>query len=162
MIAIDEAFLTPLHVKASNSERKRMSHNFHLTYEDTIQRMLNVLNPGTYVRPHKHEQPDKREAFIVLEGRVAVIEFDDRGEIIQAIVLDRLNKVYGCELAPKVWHTIVCLKADSVLYEVKDGPYLVSTDKNFASWSPEEGSPESSIYLQNLIKTLSELHGIKQ
>jgi cupin fold WbuC family metalloprotein len=154
MIKIDKDFLAPILIKASNSERKRTNYNFHQFAEDTLQRMLNVLNTGTYVRPHKHENPDKREAFIILKGKIAVIEFDDMGNVIENILLTAHYDNYGCEIAPKSWHTIICLEDNSVIYEVKDGPYIATIDKNFASWAPEEGSEEADEYNKRLLEKL--------
>ena len=42
-----------------NSPRLRLNHNFHDDLADPINRMLNALEPGTYLQPHKHENPDK-------------------------------------------------------------------------------------------------------
>jgi hypothetical protein len=42
------------------------------------------------------------------------------------------------------------LESGSVVYEVKDGPYLPLSDKNFASWAPKEGHPECEEFLRKL------------
>ena len=157
MIVIDKDFIEPVILKARLSERKRTNYNFHEVMEDTLQRMLNVLNTGTYVRPHKHENPDKREAFVILEGRVAVVEFNNQGVPVQCIILDIRNKVYGCEIAAGKWHTIICLEDNSVLYEVKDGPYHALSDKNFAPWAPAEGNAEALDYMEKLLKQINKL-----
>lgn len=60
----DLKFLQKLSKEANVSPRKRKNYNFHETPEDSIQRMLNALHPDTYIRPHKHENPDKREVFV--------------------------------------------------------------------------------------------------
>ena len=49
-----------------------------------------------------------------------------------------------------VWHTLVPLADDTLILEIKRGPYCAETDKTFAAWSPEEGSPEPSSYLKQL------------
>lgn len=154
MIKIDKQFIAPLLVKASNSERKRTNYNFHQFADDTLQRMLNILNTRTYVRPHKHENPDKREAFIILEGKVVVIEFDEKGTPVESIILQSNSDNYGCEIAPKTWHTIICLENNSVIYELKDGPYIASIDKNFAPWAPEEGNENAEAYNKKLLEKL--------
>ena len=75
---IDDKLIKPLTIKAANSVRKRTNYNFHKRNDDPLQRMLNVLQPGTYVQPHKHENPDKRETFIILQGRLLIILFKYR------------------------------------------------------------------------------------
>jgi len=139
MIKIDKQFTDKYIHLASSSERKRTNYNFHKEMSDTLQRMLNILNKNTYVQAHKHENPDKREVFIILTGKVLVVEFDDLGKITEHIILDRELGNYGCEIASGTWHTIICLENNSILYELKDGPYIVETDKQFAAWTPTEG-----------------------
>lgn len=141
--------------EARLSSRMRKNFNYHELLTDPINRMLNALEPGTYVQPHKHEDPDKREVFLILTGRMGVFIFDDDGNVIQTAVLDRDTGVYGIEIPPRVWHAVVSLAPGSVVYEVKDGPYEPLNDKNFATWAPKEGAPEAAEYLaklENLIR----------
>ena len=49
-----------------------------------------------------------------------------------------------------VWHTLVPLANDTVILEIKRGPYNAATDKTFASWAPEEGSPAAHSYLRKM------------
>lgn len=149
---IDQKVLSSAVEKAKNSLRKRVNVNFHADYADPINRLLNAMEPGTYVRPHKHENPDKREVFLILTGLVAVIIFNSNGKVIQCVQLGAKAGAYGIEIPEKTWHTVVSLESGTVLYEVKDGPYIPMTDKNFASWAPAEGSPECPDYLETLCK----------
>ncbi len=154
MINIDDDLLDQVTKKARSSARLRMNYNFHSGPEDTLQRMLNAMEPGTYLRPHKHEDPDKREVFFALRGRLCIIEFDDTGEIFAHTILDARKGSYGTEIPERTWHSIISLESGSVAYEVKDGPYAPINDKNFASWAPAEGSPEVEKYLNQLIAKL--------
>ncbi len=115
--------------------------------------MLNAVEPGSYVQPHKHENPDKREVFILLRGKMAVVFFDDDGNITENLILDNKEN-YGVEIPPAVWHTIIALERGTVVYEVKDGPYSPSDDKNFASWAPKEDEKESADYIRHILKSL--------
>ena len=150
MIKIDDLLLSTLSEKAKKSTRKRINHNFHKEYSDLLQRMLNAIEPNSYIRPHKHENPDKREIFIILKGKMVVVEFDDNGDIIDHTVLDASKGVFGVEISVKSYHTIFSLEEGSIAYEIKDGPYIVSEDKNFASWAPAEDDINASGFLQNL------------
>ncbi len=152
MIKIDREFTNSLIEKAAHSERRRSNYNFHKDLSDTLQRMLNIMNTDTYVCPHKHINPDKREAFILLTGKVLVLEFDDSGKITDYIILDNKNGSYGCEIELKSWHTIICMEDTTILYEVKDGPYDAVTDKVFASWAPKEGDTDCLEYNKKLLK----------
>ena len=137
--------------KAKVSPRRRMNYNFHKEYSDTLQRMLNAMEPLSYIQPHKHENPDKREAFFALRGRFIVVEFDEVGNITDHTLLNPLAGNFGAEIPERTYHTIIALDPDTVAYEVKDGPYAPINDKNFASWAPQEGSAEAEKYLRGIL-----------
>jgi len=154
MIKIDKNLLNETSDFAKKSERKRKNYNFHKIAEDTLQRMLNAIEPGTYVQPHKHENPDKREAFIILRGKALVIEFDNFGNISDYFILDYSTENVAVEISAKVYHTLISLSSNTIVYELKDGPYKVENDKNFAKWAPKEGDTSVNEYLKNLIEKI--------
>ncbi len=154
MIRIDRNLINPLKEDAKESPRKRINFNFHPEPSDPMHRMLHASNKGTYVQPHKHESPDKTEAFIILTGRVLVIEFNDEGEIVDHILMDASKGNYGVEIPPKIWHSLITLEDDSVFYEVKNGPWDPSNDKFFASWAPKEGDANAENYINSILQKL--------
>lgn len=154
MIKINEHLISAISEKGKNSTRKRTMHNFHKQSEDPIQRMINAIEPGSYVQPHKHENPDKREAFIILQGRMLVVEFDESGNITDHIILNALDKNYATEIAQGVWHTIISLEEGTAVYELKDGPYIPLTDKNFAPWAPKEETEGTKEYIEKILSLL--------
>jgi len=154
MIRIDTPLLDSVSSQAKSLPRRRKNYNFHKEYTDNLQRLLNAMEPLSYIQPHKHEDPDKREVFFALRGRILVIEFDENGKIIDHIILDPLKGVFGAEIPEKIFHTIISLESGTVAYEVKDGPYDPFNDKNYASWAPEEGSAGAADYLSGLMKKL--------
>lgn len=154
MITIDRELASSVADQAKSSPRLRKNHNFHANYDDPVNRMLNAFEPGTYVRPHKHESPDKCEVFIVLTGKAVALRFDDAGTIIEHAVLDSVSGVYGVEFAPREWHSIISLAPGTVLYEVKPGPYAPISDKNFAPWAPPEESSQTTGYLASILAKL--------
>jgi len=147
---VSEKLLNELSEKAKNSSRKRMNHNFHDDLADPINRMLNALEPETYLQPHKHENPDKREVFVLIRGSFVVIFFDETGNPTNFVLLNREKGNYAVEIPVGAWHTVIALEAGSVFYEVKDGPYLPINDKNFASWAPKESDKGCGEYLSKL------------
>jgi len=155
MIRIDKHIIDPIVDKARSSARKRMNYNFHKDEDAVVQRMLNVIEPGTYIRPHKHENPDQNEVFILFSGKALVIEFSDEGTISETYILDPLVGNYGVEISAGIYHTIIALAPDTVAYEVKEGPYLPATVKHFAAWAPEEGNSDADEYLNHLIELSS-------
>jgi len=109
------------------------------------------MQPGTYLQPHKHENPDKREVFIALKGKFIALEFDDYGNITDSMVLDPTKGNYAAEVAERTYHSVICLEPDSVIYELKDGPYDPNDDKHFANWAPKEGEKECEEFINKIL-----------
>jgi cupin fold WbuC family metalloprotein len=154
MIKITDDFLEGLSEKARDLPRKRINHNLHKNYGETVQRLLNAAEPGTYIRPHKHEDPDKIEVFMILKGRIVVVEFDADGSIRDHAVLDRAGEISVAEVPPRTWHSFIALDSGSVVYEFKEGPYDKIADKNFAPWAPKEGVPEAQAFNEKILGAL--------
>ncbi len=152
MIKIDQSLIKGLAEIARNSPRKRINHNFHTDASDPLQRLLNVMHPGTYLRPHKHENPDKREVFIALKGKFLALEFNDEGKVVDFIILDPEAGNYAAEVPARTYHSIICLEPDSVIYELKDGPYDPKDDKHFASWAPKEGEGSCDQFIRSILR----------
>jgi len=133
---------------AKNDKRKRKNYNFH-NLSDNVQRMLNAIEPDSYIRPHKHINPPKIEFFIVLKGKFYVVFFNENGEIYDVVYLDGKKNI-GIDIKPGVIHSLISLKKGGVIFETKDGPYDPSTDKKFPDWAPLENTIESYNYLKKL------------
>ena len=146
---VDSTLIASLIERARQSPRRRVNHNFHAGMDDNPHRFLNVMLEGTYVTPHRHQDPPKSESFLVLEGRVALFTFRPGGEVDSIQVLG--GDPVGADLAPGVWHTIAVLTPYAVCFEVKPGPYSAANDKDFAPWAPREGDPAAPAYLESLI-----------
>jgi cupin fold WbuC family metalloprotein len=138
--------------EANKTPRKRTLLRLH-EHEEPVQRMVNAILPGSYVAPHKHEMPDKVELFTILKGRVAVMEFDDRGNVEVITLIEERGPARIVELPPRLYHTVVALEP-SALLEIIEGPYVEATHKRFAPWAPLEDNPKASdyyLYLQSII-----------
>ncbi|MCT4597327.1 MAG: WbuC family cupin fold metalloprotein [Vallitalea sp.] len=136
MKIIDEKLLDEVSIEAKSSPRKRMNYNFHEDIEDPVNRMLNALEVGTYLPPHRHHNPDKAEIFLVLRGKIAVYTFDELGEVLTSQIVSPKYKCYGVEIPPCTWHSLVVLEEDTVIYEIKEGPYQPLGKDNLAPWGP--------------------------
>jgi cupin fold WbuC family metalloprotein len=142
--------------QAQRSPRLRVNHNFHASMEDNPHRFLNVMMKGTYIAPHRHSEPPKAEAFLVLEGEVAFFIFDDLGRVVRTELVG--VDTIGIDLPVGVWHSLTPVTAHAVCYEVKPGPYLAANDKDFAPWAPREGDPAVPAYLETLLSALKSRH----
>ncbi|MDR0394040.1 MAG: WbuC family cupin fold metalloprotein [Tannerella sp.] len=136
MKLIDKKLLDETTQKAKQSARLRMNYNFHESLEDPLNRLINAMEPGTYLRPHRHKNPDKNEIFLLLRGKAALFLFDDEGRVTEKVILDPLNGIYGGEIPAEVWHTLIVLASGSVIYEIKQGPFVPLSPENMAPWSP--------------------------
>lgn len=151
MKLINNELLDKTTAQAKRSPRLRMNYNFHEDLNDPVNRLLNAMEPDTYLRPHRHINPDKNEVFLLLRGKVAVFIFDDRGRITKTIILDPLNGNYGGEIPPGIWHGLLVLESGSVIYEIKEGPFSPLTPENLAPWSPASEDTEAvKTYMQSL------------
>lgn len=136
---IDRAFLDALWRQASESPRLRMNFDMRNSAEDTSQRMLNALQPGTVVPIHRHENTD--ETVICLCGRLEeiiyeeVIEYErvltSGGEdVVRKSSFKELSRqllcpaygIYGMQIPSGTWHSINVIEP-SVIFEAKDGKY---------------------------------------
>ena len=136
MRLIDEKLLDDTTELAKQSPRLRMNYNFHESLDDPINRLINAMEPDTYLRPHRHKNPDKNEVFLMLRGKAALFLFDDDGNITKQVIFDPESGIYGGEIPCDVWHTLVVLESGSVVYEVKQGPFAPLSSENMAPWSP--------------------------
>jgi len=151
---IDETLLKNTTERARQSPRSRMNFNLH-ELADPVQRMLNAIEPGSYIRPHRHLETGKTELFTLLKGRGTVITFDNEGNINDIVQMEAGGEILGVEIPPAVWHTVISLEKGTVFLEIKDGPYVAATDKDFAKWSPEAGSKGEKEYLKNLVEKIA-------
>jgi cupin fold WbuC family metalloprotein len=148
---IDDSMVNEAVVYSRTSPRRRVLKPFHKAPEDPLHRMLNAVQPGTYVQPHRHLHPPNAEAWVVLRGKVLFFTFDADGRVTTSVELAAGSPRFGVDLAPGVYHTLIALEPDTVLYEVKNGPYAQETDKAFAPWAPAEGDPGTAEYLETLM-----------
>lgn len=139
---LTEALLARGFAASRESPRRRIILPLHRTQSAPVQRMLNFFQPGTYVRPHVHPAAGQSELIQVLRGRLGFLLFNEDGEITGSHDL-----IAGAEALVDIeagqWHGMVCLAPDTVIVEVKLGPYSAALDKVFATWAPHEGDPEA-------------------
>nr|AAV80251.1 hypothetical protein [Kluyvera sp. N03-0459] len=120
---------------AAQSPRLRAHRNFHPQLSDPVQRLAIAMEPGTYVRPHRH--PHTFELLLPLSGRFVVLNFDDQGTVTERAVLGESCTVL--EMAPGTWHAVLSLDNGGIIFEVKQGAYQPVAEEDYAPWAPEEG-----------------------
>ena len=159
MKTFDTQYFKDLTWQAKNSPRLRQHRNIHLSYQDACQRLFNAIEPGSYIRPHRHASEPREELLIAIRGSMALITFNDQGSVTGILRFGSQkygsDLAAGAEVASSTWHTVVALEAGCVLLEVKAGPFDPNQPKDLAPWAPEEGSQAAECYLQHLISGIS-------
>lgn len=153
--AITQALVEQAIEQSRKSPRGRIILPLHPGPDDRLHRMLNVMQPGTYIRPHRHLNPPKSESFVLLRGRGCFYTFRDDGRPDEHLIVAAGAAQFGVDVHPGVYHSFVVLEADTVVFEAKTGPYDPASDKDFAPWAPEEGTPQAAEYLQGLLKLVA-------
>ena len=128
--------------EAAAVPRRRTHQLWHLDHADGVQRLAMALQPGTYVRPHRHAEPPKWEALVLLKGRVSLLTFYDDGTVLERVELSHPEGSVVVETPAGQWHSLVAVEPDSVLFEFKQGPFAPS---EFAAWAPAEGSTDEAL-----------------
>ena len=147
MKQIDSALLDSLTAQAVGSPRHRAHFNLHRELTDPVQRLCIAIEPGSYVRPHRHSDPETWEVLTVLRGSLAILIFDERGKVLERLVIANNGTITAAEFPANTWHTLVSLESGTVFFEVKQGPYKPIAKTNIASWAPAEGDPKAALFL---------------
>ena len=140
ILLINDDLLAGLRQKAEGNERKRLNYDLRTTPDDSSQRMLNALLPGTVVPIHRH--PNSTETVILLRGKMVEVMYDEENPSVDfpqgmdaqdvpsgrrlreaaRYVLDSSNGSHGCVVPKGTWHTVEVVEP-SVIFEAKDGRY---------------------------------------
>jgi cupin fold WbuC family metalloprotein len=128
--------ISDLASEAETAARRRTHLLLHSGPQDQVQRLMIVLQPGSYIRPHHHSQ--QWELLVLLQGRGNLLSFDGSGCLADRVALSRSAQV--AQIPAGVWHRFVVLESDTAVLEIKPGPYRPN---EFANWAPEEGAPDA-------------------
>ena len=124
---ITQALLDDLTAKAKESSRLRMNLDLRDSAEDTSQRMLNAIEPGSPLPIHRHQNTS--ETVVCLRGRL-VEEFYDELERIctERIELSPNGPIMALNIPAGQWHTVQALESGTVILEMKNGKYEPISD----------------------------------
>lgn len=147
---IDQALLAELSVEAQAAPRRRKNRNFHPRDDYPGHRLLNAIEPDSYVMPHRHLDPDKDETILCLRGKLGILVFSPNGAVHRSSVLAAGGETLGVDIPHGLFHSVVALEAGTVFFEAKAGPYLPLSPEEKAPWAPLEGSNEAADYLAAL------------
>lgn len=130
IVKLDNNLFDEILGKAIVSPRKRMHYDLRtqiepevvaMGWQDSSQRMLNVLMPETVIPIHRHTETS--ETVIVCRGAVREEFYDPEGNKIAEYVLEAGGDCPGVQVPKGMYHTCVCLEPGSVIFEAKDRAY---------------------------------------
>lgn len=163
MKIFDAHYLDDLTDLARGHPRLRQHRNVHQSYKEVSQRLFNAIEPGSYIRPHRHASDPKDELLVAIRGLMALVTFDDLGAVTGVLRFGAGQQGHeiavGAEVPPSVWHTVIALERGCVLLEVKAGPFDPHQPKDLAPWAPTEGSAAALDYLSRLVE-LADKHPV--
>ena len=159
MKIFDAQSLDDLTSQAKVSPRLRQHRNVHQSYQEASQRLFNAIEPGSYIRPHRHASDPRDELLIAVRGAMALVTFDEQGAVTNVLHFGTERHgdemAVGAEVSSCTWHTVIALKPGCVLLEVKAGPFDPNQPKDLAPWAPEEDSAASRDYFDRIVKLIA-------
>jgi cupin fold WbuC family metalloprotein len=147
---ITRQLLAQVSAAARQNPRLRTNYNLHPSDESRCHRLLNAIEPGSYIRPHRHLDPEKDEAFILMSGRLGVVTFTDAGAVAETALLSHAGGNLAADIPHGVYHTALALDPGTLFYETKAGPYRQLSKDELVAWAPEESDPQVQDYLLKL------------
>ena len=124
---ITQALLDELTAKAKESPRLRMNLDLRDSAEDSSQRMLNAIEPGSPLPIHRHQKTS--ETVVCLRGRLVEEFYDDLERICtERIELSPNGPVVALNIPAGQWHTVQSLESGTVILEMKNGKYEPISD----------------------------------
>lgn len=150
---IDRELMDAVAQKAAESPRLRMNYNFHRSTQEAVNRLLNVMHRGSYLPVHRHLNPAKSESIVVVRGKVGITIYDDAGVEVESRMVGAGCDTVGVDIEAGVWHGLVVLEDDTVIFEVKEGPFVPITPDNIASWTP---AVEDKTAVEEFVKALED------
>ena len=124
---ITQVILDELTAKAKVSPRLRMNLDLRDSAEDTSQRMLNAIEPGSPLPIHRHQKTS--ETVVCLRGRLVEEFYDDLERICtERIELSPGGPIVALNIPAGQWHTVQALESGTVILEMKNGKYQPISD----------------------------------
>jgi cupin fold WbuC family metalloprotein len=135
--------------------KRRVRINAHPDGDDGLHEMIIAIEPGSYIRPHKH--PGKSEAFHIIEGQVDIVVFSEEGSIDRIVSLGAKggSHPFYYRMSTPHFHTLIIHSDLLVVHEITNGPFVPSGTV-FATFAPEEGDAANAAAFQaDLVKRVA-------
>lgn len=147
---IDRTLLDEVSRSAQEAPRRRRNRNFHSDEAAPCNRLLNAIEPDSYIQPHRHAHPDKDESILCVRGSLGALFFDESGTVTETSTLVAGGETIGVDIPHGTFHSLVALEPGTVFFEAKAGPYEPLTEDEVAAWAPAEADADAKTYHQTL------------
>lgn len=149
---VDPKQIEELFSVADSLTQKRATLTLYVSPDGKTHTQINVIMPGSYIRPHKYPNSSRTETSVPLSGSAQLVTFGDNGEISQNELL-RVGMVAKVEA--NTWYTLVA-GFPFAAFEVRVYPfgYDKKKDEVLAPWAPQEETKDAAIYFENLRQKL--------
>jgi cupin fold WbuC family metalloprotein len=145
-----------------NTPKRRVRINAHPGSDDQLHEMIIAIEPGSYIRPHKH--PGKSEAFHVIEGEVDIVVFSEEGNIDRIVSLAAKGgrHPFYYRMSTAHFHTLIIRSDLLVVHEITNGPF-VPTGTVYAAFAPQEvDAASAAVFQADLVKRVATIQEAPQ
>lgn len=124
---ITQTILDKLTEEAKASPRLRMNLDLRNDENDSSQRMLNAIEPGSPLPIHRHQKTS--ETVVCLRGRLVEDYYDElERRCTETIELSPNGPIVAVNIPAGQWHTVRALESGTVILEMKNGAYEPISD----------------------------------
>lgn len=124
---ITQAIMDELTAKAKESPRQRMNLDLRNDENDTSQRMLNAIEPGSVLPIHRHQKTS--ETMVCLRGKLRVEYYDELERMCtESFVIEPGGGNVAVSIPMGMWHTVHALESGTCILEMKNGGYEPLSD----------------------------------
>ncbi len=148
---IGPADIEMLRRAVKQTPKRRARINAHRGNDDALHEMIIAIEPGSYIRPHRH--PGKSEAFHIVEGEVDIVIFRDDGAIDEVVSLGEKGgtRPFYYRMSEPRFHTLIIRSDLLIVHEITNGPFTPDGTA-YAAFAPAEGDPAAAAFQAELAK----------
>ena len=132
---LNKKLMDDLSAQAKENPRLRQAFDLRTTPNDSSQRILNAVEPGTILPIHHHR--GSTETIIVIRGKVVQHYYDDNGNKTASYELAPNSAQVGMSVPVGQWHALESLEEGSIIFECKDGAYQPLSAEDILEVTPK-------------------------
>lgn len=126
---LDKELFDKVANEALNSPRLRKAFDLRDSLDENLQRMLNVLLPGSKTQIHRHISTS--EVVVCIYGSVIERLYDENGNEDRCVFLKAGSDIVGYWIPIGQYHSLEAADETAVVLSVKAGTYSESSSEVF-------------------------------